>query len=119
VHVLTPLGPASEHLSDEQKKTFDAIRQSAPGGLLGAIDRFLVEILVEHLALHERAARELAGQELVYESDGRCRTNPLAEVVSTQATVIIKLVEALALTPAGRQRIRTPEPGGAWNDVAG
>jgi phage terminase small subunit len=114
-HHLEPLGAPPAHLTAEQKKVFEAVRDSAPRGLLGAIDAFVLEVLAVHVSIHRRAVNELS--EFTVATKTTERVHPLTDIVSSQATIIVRLAECLCLTPATRARVKLPEPGAGWGDV--
>src|SRR5262252_5567124 len=106
VHALTPMLPAPEYLSAEEKEVFETIREHAPHGLLGQIDRDLLAIFSAHVMLHRRAIHDLT--ELTFASRSTKKVHPLVAMANGQAAILLRLSESLGLTATVRQRIKLP-----------
>jgi P27 family predicted phage terminase small subunit len=81
----------------------DAVRD-APW--LGPLDTVLLGAWVCACDFHRQASEVLHEQGMtVTDATGREHVHPAVRVISQQAAVIMKIGEALGLTPAGRQRL--------------
>lgn len=94
-------------LSESQREIWLHAVESAPLGVLKAIDSGLLTIYVIASDLHRQASEQLQAEGLVTD-DGRA--NPLASVVTKQALVVMKAASELAFTPIGRARLGMTQP---------
>jgi P27 family predicted phage terminase small subunit len=119
VHALEPLCAAPAHLAGEPREIFELVRTCAPPGLLSQVDRFLLEVLCQHVTLHRRAIRELEKLELTFEHESKLRAHPLVAIAGQQSRIVATLCQELGLSAPSRQRLRLPEPdaGAHWADI--
>jgi P27 family predicted phage terminase small subunit len=99
-----------DHLSDDQKRCWQAVVRALPEGILTSADNQVLERMAVAWALHREAARLIReGAALVKGHDSRPTKNP-ALTIMRQASLEMELCgTALGLTPYARTRMQAPE----------
>ena len=88
------------------------IRQSMPAGVYSALDSFLLAAYAMAVAIHQRAAFEIANPSFECVVKGRDKgaavLSPWLRILNAQAALIASLGDRLGLNPAARAALKLP-----------
>jgi phage terminase small subunit len=114
--VKRPLGSPPEDISPRMKAIWEDLRACVPDGLLGEVDRPLVEAYCTATALQE----DLAGK-LQRNGKPAHQRNECARQWGQLVRLMIRLGAALGISPEARSRMNAPAPekaANSWGDIA-
>jgi len=89
------------------------VRELAPMRIATAADQHLLAAYCEAVALHRRAVRLLANEDLLIEGQrGNLVRNPAVQMMRDAATQILQLGAQFGLNPRARSEIKVVDDGG-------
>lgn len=88
------------------REVWEHVLDQAPAGLLKSIDEAVLITYVTAYITHQRATEELCSSELLMESlMGGIKVNPLIQVQSKAALVMLRAAAEMGFTPSSRSRV--------------
>lgn len=101
-----PLKAAPAWFDRMHREVWEHVLQEAPAGLLKSIDEAVLATYVTAYVTHQRATEELCSSELLMESlMGGIKANPLIQVQSKAALVMLRAAAEMGFTPSSRSRV--------------
>lgn len=101
-----PLKDAPAWFDRMHREVWEHTLQEAPAGLLKSIDEAVLATYVTAYIIHQRATEELCSSELLIESlMGGIKANPLVQVQSMAAKVMLRAAAEMGFTPSSRSRV--------------
>jgi len=101
-----------EHLPDDARGIIEVIRQSMPLRVYSRLDSFLLAAFAMAVAIHQRAAFEIANPDFECVVKGRDKgaavLSPWLRILNAQAALIASLGDRLGLNPAARAALKLP-----------
>ena len=104
--VLKSLPPAPDHLPQNARECWERLGQLAI--LAGTVTRFDVELLAlaaKTAATCSDLERQITSQGSLIESRGAVKANPACAALDRNRILLLKLLDALGLSPAARERL--------------
>jgi P27 family predicted phage terminase small subunit len=110
---LGAIGDAPEGLTAAQIQLWAYYVGNAPARVLAAIDRHLLVTFVRAVDMQDQAARLMASDGFVIESDRGQAEHPAIRTFARASALVLKCASEMGFTPASRPRIQTgQEPAG-------
>lgn len=101
-----PMKAAPAWFDKMHRDLWNRTLDEAPTGLLKTIDEAVLATYVTAYIMHQRATEELCSSELLIESlMGGIKANPLVQVQSKAALVMLRAAAEMGFTPSSRSRV--------------
>jgi phage terminase small subunit len=101
-----------EHLPDDARGVIEIIKDSMPLKVYSRLDSFLLAAFGMAVAVHQRAAHEIASPRFECVIKGRDKgaavLSPWLRILNTEAALIASLGDRLGLNPAARAALKLP-----------
>lgn len=116
---LTSVPPAPPDLSTTAQSAWERLgRLAVEAGTLTRYDTELLALAARTTATCEELEKQLAADGVLLHSKGSIKAHPACAALDRSRSLLLKLLDALGLSPAGRERLPTPIPVIAGNKFA-